>query len=303
MEGCFNISNNDNAKFYANSAVGIFGGVSTYKVLLPILKRPYADYYLNMCKRVTTEENSRYYDSAIQAFQNSKHYSPKLTVTNVDRTNWRMVLDDIMQKRAEFTLTQKKNPITNLLTKLFSLKNEGIDQKIKIIAKGLNASFVPFASQVLVNKERLGITTFHEIGHFINRNSKGTRNILAKSRALSILSLPVILLTGLLTPKREEGDEYKNPLGKTATFIKEHCGTLAGLSMLPIILEEGVASINAAKLGKKVLDKAMYKKLNKYNAIAFGSYISGAVILGVCSEIAVTIKDKVSGTKPVKNKD
>ena len=148
----------------------------------------------------------------------------------------------------------------------------------------------------------MGVTTFHEIGHSINVNDKGLKNILIRSRRFPVVAIPAILGIGLVTPKREEGDEYKDPIGKLSAFIKKYCGLLSGLSMLPVVIEEGIASINGAKLAKGVLNKKMYNKLNKLNTMSFCSYALGAATTAVCTALAVYIKDRVSGTAPVKNR-
>ena len=304
VEGNLNISNNDKKAYYANSIIGIAGGYSAYKYIPQYIRKPFGKYYSNKFETISSFENNQYWDSAIQAFRNSKVFNPKLEIIDINETNWERIADNIIQKRKNaFQSNRKQNPLKKFLAKILSPSDEVYRNKIKTMAMGRNACFIPFTSQILVNKEKMGITTFHEIGHAINRYGKGIRKILAKSRAISFFALPAVLGIGLVTPKREEGNEYKNPIGKTATFIKEHCGLLAGLSLLPIIIEEGVASINGAQLAKKVLDKNMYKKLNKYNAMAFSSYVLGAITVGLGSAIAVYIKDKVSGTAPVRNKN
>ena len=303
VEGSLNISNNDKKAYYANSIIGIAGGYSAYKYIPQYIRKPFGKYYSNKFETISSFENNQYWDSAIQAFRNSKSFNPNLKIIDINENNWEEIANNIIQKHKMALLNNKQNRFKKFLAKILSPNDEAYKNKIKTMAMGRNACFIPFTSQILVNKEKMGITTFHEIGHAINRYGKGIRKILAKSRAASYFALPATLGIGLVTPKREEGNEYKNPIGKTATFIKEHCGLLAGLSLLPIIIEEGVASINGAQLAKKVLDKNMYKKLNKYNAMAFSSYVLGAITVGLGSALAVYIKDKVSGTAPVKNKN
>ena len=303
MEGSLNISNNENVSYFANSAIGIVGGYSAYRYLPKYMKEPYAKYYLEKCHNISPLEHNQYRNAAIQSFTDSKYFNPRLQIVDVNRANWKIIANDINQRYNYARNNRNSNPVAKFLTKIFSKKDGFIANKVMIIAQGKNASYIPLTSQILLNKDKMGITTFHELGHFINGSSKGIRRMLARSRVLSIVSVPAILGIGLLTPKREEGDEYTNPLAKTAAFIKKHCGVLAGISMLPVIIEEGVASINGAQLAKKVLNKNMYKKLNKFNFMAFSSYIIGASILGICTALAVYIKDKVSGAKPVKVKD
>ncbi len=301
MEGSLSVSNNEKRTYYANSAVGIVSGYSAYKYLPKYIRKPYSKYFLGKCKKITSFENNRYWNSAISAFRNSRFFNNNLQIVNLNDANWEAVADNIVEKRSEFIEKCKNNPVKRIISKIFSISNATLKSKIKVVAEGENACFVPLTSQVLVNSDKMGITAFHEIGHFINKNGTGIRKFLSNSRAISILALPAILAIGLFTPKREKGDEYQNPIGQAATFIKKHCGVLAALSMLPVVVEEGAASINGAKLAKTVLDKGMYKKLNKLNTLAFGSYALGAATIGLCAALAVHIKDLMTGTAPRKN--
>ena len=303
MEGSLNLSNNEKSVYYANSAIGIAGGYSAYRFLPKYVNKPYIKFFLKKCKSITPSEHIEYCNKAKTAYENSDKYNTNVKIINIDKSNWKSVADNVIASQKKFIEESKNNPIAYIVKKLLCPKENSLRNHIKVVAKGENACYIPLTSQVLINSEKMGITTFHELGHSINHNSKGFRQVLGLGRCISALAIPFILGVGLLTPKREEGDEYKNPFGKTATFIKEHSGILASLSMLPVIAEEGVADINGAKLAKTVLDKNMYKKLNKHNAIAFNSYIIGAAVLGLCTALAVYIKDRISGTAPVKNKD
>ena len=294
--------NNEKVSYYTSSAVGIASGFAAFKYLPRFVKKPYAKLYLKKCNSITSEEHMMYWNAAQAAFQKSKEYNPNVKVINLNKTNWETIADDLVKKQKQIIEKSKNNPVIYNLKKILSQKEKALKNHIRIAAESGNACYVNLTNQVLVNNEKLGISTFHELGHAINYNTKGFRNMLAKSRVFSFFALPTILGIGLLTPKRAEGDEYTNPAGKTATYIKNHCGLLAGLSFLPIIAEEGIASINGAKLAKSILDKNMYKKVNKLNFFAFGSYVLGAITTGLCAELAVCIKDKMSGTHPIKNK-
>ena len=106
--------------------------------------------------------------------------------------------------------------------------------------------------------------------------------------------IPAILITGLLKSKKEDGEQPKGIMDKTTTFIKNNCGKLVFAAMLPTIAEEGLASLNGAKLAKKVLDSNMLKKVNKTNAIAWGSYISLATVMGLGARLGVMVRDKIA---------
>jgi len=69
--------------------------------------------------------------------------------------------------------------------------------------------------------------------------------------------------------------------------------------MLPTLAEEGVASINGAKLAKDVLNNKMYKNLNKLNTKAWCSYLFATVLIGGAVQIAVNLRDKIVANKPI----
>ena len=302
MEGSLKLLNNENCMYYANSAIGLAGGYSAYKYLPALIKNPYLNYCLNNCKQIPASEHSQYWSSAIDAFLKSPSFNTRVQILDVNQNNWNAIADNLIQrKQAAYSRLKKTSPVKAFLMKVLAPNDEKIKRKIKSIALGQNASFLPSTSQIFVNSEKMGITTFHEIGHSINQNGKGFKKMLAKSRKITHIALPAILGIGLLTPKREENDKYQNQIGKAATFIKDHCGLLAGMSLMPVVLEEGTASINAAKLAKTVLDKSSCKKVNKVNLVAFGSYALVTLLTAACTALAIYIKDRVSGNAPVRD--
>ena len=67
--------------------------------------------------------------------------------------------------------------------------------------------------------------------------------------------------------------------------------------MLPTVVEEGLASINGAKLAKKVLNPQELKKLNITNAKAWSTYLLGATLVSICAQLAVKVKDRLVAPK------
>ena len=102
------------------------------------------------------------------------------------------------------------------------------------------------------------------------------------------------MFTSIVKKKKPEGEKPKNIWDRFTTFIKNNCGKLMFLSMVPTIAEEGLASVNAHKLGKKVLSPDMLKKMNGLNLKAWGSYLLGATVMSVCGALAVWVKDRVT---------
>lgn len=289
----------DNKKsFLANSAVGIISGTAFYVFSLGSLNNKYNKYLSDQIKKTPQSENLIYWNSAKTALKTNPLLASKIKMVDINKNNWEPIADTIIKKSHDYYNEHKKNIFVRF-SKIFDTGDKKLRNIILTSAEGNNACFVPITSQILVNSKEIGITTFHELGHAINNQGNGFKKILQKSRITSILVLPILCI-GLLTPKCEEEDKYKNPMGKTATFIKNHCGLLSFLTLLPIVMEEGLASVNGTKLAKNLLNKDMYNKLKKINVKAFGSYAINTVLTGICASIGVYIKDKISGTKPVK---
>ena len=181
-----------------------------------------------------------------------------------------------------------------MLKKIRKRNDEKLANAINIISEGKNACYIPSINKVLVNPNKMGFSTFHELGHAINNNSKGFVKALAKSRNFIALLAPVFLFTSIVKKKKPEEQKPENAWDKFTTFIKNNCGKLMFLSMLPTIAEEGLASINASKIAKDVLKPDMLKKMNNLNAKAWGSYVFGALAMSACGALAVWVKDRVT---------
>ncbi len=166
--------------------------------------------------------------------------------------------------------------------------------------KGMNAFFEPKSNTIVVNKGKLGYATFHEMGHAINKNFSKFGKILQKMRGPSLLAASVIPLIALSKRTKADGEKPKGFFDKVTTFIKNNAGKLTFLSFVPLLLEEGLASLNAAKLGKSVLDPKLLKNMSKFNTAAWLTYLSLAVGAGVGTMLGVKLKDKITKPKEIK---
>ncbi len=115
--------------------------------------------------------------------------------------------------------------------------------------------------------------------------------ILQKSRPVSLLGIPVMLIA-LFKNKKEEGEEPKNFLDKTGDFVKKHAGKLAFAVCLPALIEEGLATYNGNKLASKVLSPELLSKVKTTNRFGFASYAAVAISTGIGTFIAKTVRDK-----------
>ena len=309
------------AENYGNElqyAVGVGSGYGVYRSAKQILKKPVGRFMKSQLCNTPKDLNDTFWSAANKAYENSNlkdvisceikknkksiktifgeikipeiKTRKRAEIIDINPSNAEKITNDVITK-----LGFDKNPILNnrLYKIIFGDKKAELAEHIKQIANGENACHVRPTGQVLVNKEKMAFSTFHELGHAMNATGTGFGKFLSKSRGLFALGAPLVLGIGLLRNKPKETTEQKSFKNKTYDFIKENCGILAGLCFVPTILEEGMASINGAKLAKPYLDKNVFKKLNVMNAKAWSSYVLGAIIAGVSVKAGVIIRDLI----------
>ena len=108
---------------------------------------------------------------------------------------------------------------------------------------------------------------FHELGHAMNANLSKIGKFLQKSRPVSMY-LPVLLaLYGACTrkakPKNEDGK--LNGAQKTHNFVRDNAGKLAFLASVPMLLEEGMATVKGQKFANKLLKPELANRVLKAN--------------------------------------
>ena len=170
-------------------------------------------------------------------------------------------------------------------------------KKLKDVAEGKNAFCSPLTKDIMINLDKLGGASFHEMGHALNASGSKAIKALVFGNVISAYFVPVILAIGLLKPKKKEGQESNGIIDKTTTFIKNNAGKLAFAALIPTLAEEGLASIRGGQIAKKVLDPKLLKKVNKNNFLAWTTYFTGALLTSVSIALAVKIRDKVAEKK------
>ena len=76
-------------------------------------------------------------------------------------------------------------------------------------------------------------------------------------------------------------------------FIKENAGKLTFALNIPILLEEGMATMKGNKLAKSVLSPQLAKKVAKTNRLGFATYLCLAVGSGVGVYLATKVRDAI----------
>ncbi len=166
---------------------------------------------------------------------------------------------------------------------------------------GNNAAFFPKTNKIGVNIEKLGASTFHEMGHAINRNMSTFWKGMQKLRAPAMITGSVLSLTALIKRKKVEGEQPKNKLDKATTFIKNNVGKLVSLSFVPIVAEELMASYRGNKMAKSFLPAEMFKKVRKTNALGAITYISAGIGAGLAAFVASKVRDEIAEPKKVRH--
>lgn len=167
------------------------------------------------------------------------------------------------------------------------------------IANGYNAAFLPKPNKIVVNIDKLGASTFHEMGHAINRNMSKFWSAVQKTRGPLMLLSGVFTTTALLKRKKAEGEEPKNAFDKVTTFIKNNVGPLVTLSFVPMIAEELKATQRGNQMAKKFLSAEAFKNVKKCNRFGAASYIAMAVLSGVGAFAASKVRDAIAKPKEV----
>lgn len=163
---------------------------------------------------------------------------------------------------------------------------------------GANAAYFSKANEVVVNSKNLYTSVYHEIGHSMNRNGNWVTKGLQKMRNLTPFGVsviaPFVLAVGLLHKvDKTKPQEQKGAVEKTLDFVSENAGKLTFATYVPMLAEEGLASIRGLKQASKHLPKDVVNKIGWNYLKAWGTY--GAVAVGVAGGITLAIKvaDKI----------
>ena len=195
----------------------------------------------------------------------------KLPENKIPKVN--EAIDEVLYNRTN--LSQKGVKIVNLTSldaselKDFSKRKK---RSYKAIAKGKNACFSA-PNKIYVNKGKMALSTFHEMGHAFNRHNSNILKHLQNARpflfiaAIGTALLPLILKE---TPKHSgeeltSGQKIKNGISSASPLI-------SAAAFLPIVIEEGIASLRASQFAKPLLEKGIYRKMVGGNICGFATY-------------------------------
>lgn len=125
------------------------------------------------------------------------------------------------------------------------------------------------ANSICLNTDKRYLSVFHEMGHAYNNNISSLGKLLQKLRIKNVKVVrqitQIMALGIILIDKRKKDDKPKDNFDKEFQKIRNNAGLIAFVAGMPVVAEEGFASINAAKITKPYISKAAYKMLNKHN--------------------------------------
>lgn len=173
---------------------------------------------------------------------------------------------------------------------------------ILAIAEGKNACFSPVNNSVIINRNKLPLAVFHEMGHAHNFNNTKLWKAMQKSRTPLICIGTAFAFLPAFTKKQTaaEGEELTKEQ-KNKNAIRNSAPIVAAAAFLPTIMEEGMATVKGNKWAKQVLSPELFKKVVKQNKFGFVSYVITAVGYGLASLTAKVIKDHSDSKKAAQN--
>ncbi|MBR6126903.1 hypothetical protein IKQ21_04380 [bacterium] len=262
------ISNNNSSKSsFKNGAIGtaaFIAGWESQTYLSKFARIPVLKYSKPQFEYIRGGGFLPYVNNALE--QNG--LMDKVEIVNVNKNNAKQIWKDLNFRTEEKTTIRK---IIDHLLRLPSAENSFVRT-----VNGSNAFYLPRRNAIVCNFEKFGAPIFHEIQHKINRTSS---NIFLKSLAkvkhpLAIFGPLSISCCALIRDKKKDG-EKENILDK----IKNNCGLLAFLCVLPHTIEEFIANIKGTSIAKKAgVSGELLKKIKVTHKVSMIGYGASALI-------------------------
>lgn len=138
------------------------------------------------------------------------------------------------------------------------------------------------------------LAQFHEIGHALNYNMSKVGKFLQKARLFTPMLATVALFTTLFKNKKAEGEKPTGWWDKTTTFVKNHAGKLAVAGMLPLVIEEAMATYKGEKFASKIPELGgLMKKIKASNRWGLATYVALTAAMGLGVMLAGKVRDAI----------
>ena len=315
---------NNNIKENIQTSVGIGAGIGTYHASRRLIHRMNKKIFSSLETPLTKEQIDTFNKAGNEIYQ--KYFKEQgIKIFDISKEDYNKLFNEKYENINSYydkKIEQTKNPIRKFFLKYQKKKSLKAAKALdKETVRGKNAYYREVSrmvdengikklkkdKKIIINMEKTPIYLFHELGHA--KNFMDTRLSIAmksvwKNSIFQRNATIFLLTTSLLTKPETNKDtaankEHKNPLYPLGLFIKNNCGKLMTLILVPTVLEEGLASLNGQKMGKEVLKGKDLNVLTKSHLKSFAGYSAWAAGAGIAVYLANKVRDKIAEYKPV----
>lgn len=268
------VKNNNIGSSVASIATASAVQAATAPLAIGIIKR------MQKIGNLPTDKIELLHNTAEQALQNTGLSAKGVKIEYLKRAEMKNGLDalkmgPIAEIKAGFNAAFTRKPIKNFFGQVM---HEG--------------------NRILMPEKGLSYAAFHEIGHAMNYHFSKIGKILQHTKKPGLLIASAISLFSAFSKQAQPKDgEELTKAQKTKNFIRNNAGKLSFAMMIPMLIEEAMATIKGNKLASKLLSPDMLKVVKKGNATVYLSYLTSAIGLGLASWAAVKVKDTLVAKK------
>lgn len=160
------------------------------------------------------------------------------------------------------------------------------------VANGLNAFFTPMSNKIYVNKDKMPLAVFHELGHGFNfNNSAFWKSVQKAGVPLGRFAALFTLLPAITKQSKSKDGEELTKVQKADNFTRNASPVLATVLSLAGAAEEVKATLRGNDWAKEVLSPDLAKKVAKSNKFGLATYVLSAFTMGACAFVAKKVKD------------
>lgn len=315
---------NNNIKENIQTSVGIGAGIGTYHASRRLIHRMNKKIFSSLETPLTKEQIDTFNKAGNEIYQ--KYFKEQgIKIFDISKEDYNKLFNEKYENINSYydkKIEQTKNPIRKFFLKYQKKKSLKAAKALdKETVRGKNAYYREVSrmvdengikklkkdKKIIINMEKTPVYLFHELGHA--KNFMDTRLSIAmksvwKNSIFQRNATIFLLTTSLLTKPETNKDtaankEHKNPLYPLGLFIKNNCGKLMTLILVPTVLEEGLASLNGQKMGKEVLKGKDLNVLTKSHLKSFAGYSAWAAGAGIAVYLANKVRDKIAEYKPI----
>lgn len=315
---------NNNIKENIQTSVGIGAGIGTYHASKNLIHKVNKKIFSSLDTSLTKEQIDTFSKAGNEIYQ--KYFKEQgIKIFDISKEDYNKLFNEKYENINSYydkKIEQTKNPIRKFFLKYQKKKSLKAAKALdKETVRGKNAYYREVSrmvdengikklkkdKKIIINMEKTPIYLFHELGHA--KNFMDTRLSIAmksvwKNSIFQRNATIFLLTTSLLTKPETNKDtaankEHKNPLYPLGLFIKNNCGKLMTLILVPTVLEEGLASLNGQKMGKEVLKGKDLNVLTKSHLKSFAGYSAWAAGAGIAVYLANKVRDKIAEYKPI----